>query len=89
MISDDLRQRAREAIRGGKIPQHPVKRMWGGPGAGEACTICSQPVGGLGIDLEFSQETAKYAVHIDCFAAWQAECENQARLAPQSDRGAT
>jgi hypothetical protein len=52
--------------------------MWGGPGASEPCTICGQPVGQLGLDLEFVQDAdaATYTVHVDCYGAWQAECEN-------------
>ena len=78
MSDETLRLRAREAIRNGRIPKGHPQRMWGGPGgAGDHCAICSAPVGGLGLDLEFSDGgAAKFPVHIDCFAAWESECQN-------------
>jgi hypothetical protein len=81
MTNEDLRQRAREAIRGGRIPTGRPERMWGGPGGGDTCTICSQPVGELGIDLEFARD-GKYPVHVDCYAAWRVECESRIPLVP-------
>ena len=81
-VSDEgpLRE-AREVIQGKKLPNRPPDRMWGGPGAGADCAICSAPV--TRAELEFEIEFARagddpgvdtYHVHIHCFAAWQAEC---------------
>jgi hypothetical protein len=82
MSDDTLRLRAREAIRSGRIPNRRPERMWGGPGVADHCTICSRPVGELGLDLEFVHDdsTATYPVHIDCFAVWESERQNHARL---------
>ena len=77
MSDETLRLRAREAIRSGRIPQGRPQRMWGGPGAGDHCAICGGPVGELGLDLEFSDGgVATFPVHIDCFAAWESECQS-------------
>ena len=39
-----LRERAREAIKGGKLPRQAPDRTWGGPGVGAACAVCERPV---------------------------------------------
>src|SRR6266566_1786659 len=78
-----LREKAREVIQGGKLPNRNPDRMWGGPGGGAGCTICSAPV--KRDELEFEIEFARdgddpglntYHVHIRCFAAWQFERHN-------------
>lgn len=40
----DLREKAREAIRAGKLPNVPPESMWGGRGDGSPCAICDQPI---------------------------------------------
>jgi len=39
-----LREKARAAIRAGKLPSRRPDRTWGGPGIGEPCTICGEPI---------------------------------------------
>ena len=75
-----LREKAREAIRTGKLPNRPPDGTWGGPGLGEACVICGQPLApdGLELEIEFirgqdAPARDTYHVHIRCFAAWQLE----------------
>ena len=70
-----LREKAREAIRNGNVPIAKPGRTWGGPGTGEACAVCGEPVrrSDLGFELEFQPETAKYHFHIRCLAAWEFE----------------
>ena len=85
-MSDEstLRDKAREAIRAGTLPNHRPERMWGGPGAGVACAVCGELVGDdqLGFELEFGRERRKNmvgacAVHVRCLAAWEQECNSQ------------
>jgi hypothetical protein len=44
-MSDELilREKAREAIRSGKLPGRRPDRTWAGPGLGVACAICALP----------------------------------------------
>jgi hypothetical protein len=90
-VSDEgtRREKAREVIQGKKLPNRPPDRMWGGPGAGADCAICSAPV--TRAELEFEIEFARagddpgvdtYHVHIHCFAPWQVECNKLDRLVP-------
>lgn len=80
-----LPEKAREAIRKGKLPSRRPDRMWGGPGVGNDCAICGVPV--KPCEVEFEIEFARngddtgphsYSVHIRCYAAWELERENLA-----------
>jgi hypothetical protein len=77
-----LREKAREVIRTGKLPQRRPDRTWGGPGVGDACAICSLPVrrDELEFEIQFARNGQgveagldKYHVHVRCFAAWEFE----------------
>ena len=75
-----LREKAREALRAGTMPNRRPDRSWGGRGMGADCTICSAPV--TNDELEFELEFARcgddpgqdtYHVHVPCFRAWEFE----------------
>ena len=75
-----LRQKVREAIQAGKIPDRRPDRMWGGPGTGVPCIICDEAVDrdGVGFELEFAREgdhlrLRNCPVHVLCFEAWELE----------------
>lgn len=81
-ITDEskLREMARAAMEAGKLPHRRPRRMWGGPGGGAPCAVCSRPVAQneLGFELEFGLEDeataeGEWHVHLQCFAAWEAE----------------
>lgn len=72
-----LRQKARSAVRAGKLPARAPDRVWGGPGVGAECSVCELPV--TGSEMEFEVEFArngdvdKFHLHRRCFAAWEFE----------------
>ena len=80
-----LLERAREAIKVGRLPCQRPARSWGGEGTGAACAICGEQIGPkqLEYELEFtragSQAQARVHVHLQCCSAWELE-----RLALQS-----
>jgi hypothetical protein len=39
-----LRDKARAAVRDGKLPSRRPDRTWGGPGVGATCSVCDLPV---------------------------------------------
>lgn len=85
-----LRRKARAAIRAGMLPRQHQVSIWGGPGSGASCAVCSTPVppDGLGFDLEYRDTDGRLElrhVHIPCFAAWDLECRNS--LQAVSDGG--
>jgi hypothetical protein len=78
-----LREKVRDVIQAGKLPNRHPDRMWGGPGVGTGCAICSAPLkrDGVEFEIEFSRDgddpgLDKYHVHILCFAAWESERQN-------------
>ena len=75
-----LREKAREAIRAGKLPSRRPDRMWGGPGVGECCAICGELVtrDQLELEIQFAYVGAAdrlhdFHLHVQCFAAWELE----------------
>jgi hypothetical protein len=81
-ISDEcaLRDKAREVVQAGRLPNRRPDRTWGGPGVGADCAICSVPVKSdeVEFEIEFGRndddpDLEKYHVHIRCFAAWEFE----------------
>jgi hypothetical protein len=81
MNDDALREKAREAIRAGKLPNRRPIRSWGGPGAGARCTICGALVtlDELELEIEFARDgdagRDEHHVHVPCFTAWETEVQ--------------
>ena len=86
-----LRQKARDAIGAGRLPVAKPTAIWGGPGTGKNCAVCSEAVrrDGLGFEIEFAPERSGEPpvrnVHVRCFAAW--EFESQRVLPDDADSG--
>ena len=75
-----LRRLARDAVHEQRLPPRRPDRMWGGPGNGQRCAICTGVLtpDEMGFDLEFAGNgpggsPVNYPVHVRCFAAWEFE----------------
>jgi len=75
-----LREKAREAIRSGKLPRRKPDRTYGGPGSGKLCSLCSERVTLEQIEMEiaFNRHALqpgldRYYLHVGCLAAWEFE----------------
>jgi hypothetical protein len=84
-MSDErtLREKIREMIQVGTLPNRRPDRMWGGPGGGAECTICSVPVrlDEVELEIEFARNgndpgLDNYHLHYRCLAAWESERHN-------------
>ena len=83
-----LREKARQAISGGRLPTRKPDRTLGGLGSGSTCAVC----GGLltltqmELEIEFNRHGSPgldtYHLHPRCFAAWELESHNMLARAP-------
>ena len=75
-----LREKARAAIKAGRMPTKLHERTWGGPGTGGPCSVCDLPVtkDQPEFEIEFTtngvaSSVGKFLLHARCFAAWEVE----------------
>ena len=75
-----LREKAREAIRNGKMPSRKQDRAYGGRGSREACAVCGELItpDQSEIVVEFRRQGVQsshtdYYLHVRCLAAWEFE----------------
>jgi hypothetical protein len=76
-----LREKAREAIRSGKLPSRPADRIVERHGwSGLACPVCGEPVkrDEVDVEIQFRRQDPTlgldaYQLHPRCFAAWEFE----------------
>ena len=84
-MSDErvLPAQARQAMKGGGLPEHRPERIWGGLGSGASCALCGRDIGPeeMEFELQFSSNehrcSGNYHVHVRCFAAWEGERRNE------------
>jgi hypothetical protein len=77
----ELRRRARAALKQGLIPRDRPKGLWGGAGSGEPCPVCGHSIDAAEMELEVEFEIAEvgaqgvreFHLHLPCFAAWEIE----------------
>jgi hypothetical protein len=75
-----LREKARIAIKSGKLPTRRASRTFGGPGSGMTCVVCDELLTQAQVELkvEFNRHGVtpgldSYRLHPRCFAAWELE----------------
>ena len=75
-----LREKARAAIKAGRMPTKLHQRLWGGSGTGGPCSVCDLPVSKDQPESEIEFTTngvasslVKFVLHVRCFAAWEFE----------------
>ncbi len=72
---ETLRQRARDWVREGRLPQAPGARTWGGTGSGSACALCGREVTSsdteIEVELELAGSAASVHFHRSCHHLWE------------------
>jgi hypothetical protein len=87
-----LRERARQLIQAGRLPNRRPDCMWADEGSGADCAVCHDPLqlGKIEYELECalldgaSQRADLYHLHVRCFAAWYEERRDLERATLQS-----
>jgi hypothetical protein len=92
-MSEDrhLREKVREIMRAGRMPDRAPDHVWGGPGTGAECAVCGAYTthAEVELEIEFTQpdgrRASSYLVHLRCYS--MLELERQSRAAePRSAR---
>jgi len=85
-----IRVLVREKLRDGRLPFDSIRKLWGGPAAGEKCDACDQPIARQQVIIEGISSTLRdkstlrnkrpIQFHVRCFQIWDEE----RRVAPAS-----
>ena len=90
-LESELRERARELIHEGRLPDRAPARVWGGPGSGVTCALCAEviPPNEMEYEADATVGNAERTLHFHfvCHAAWQLECLRADFEARASGRG--
>ena len=71
-----LRLLIQEKIADGRLPSAPLPRVWDGPGTGQTCDGCSEPVTHAQTVVEnFDAGSRAVRFHVACFHVWNVERE--------------
>ena len=81
-----LRDKAREALLSGRLPNRTPDHMWGGPATGARCVLCGASTrnGEVELEIEFAGGDAavpmSYHVHLKCFSILDVERQKLAKV---------
>jgi hypothetical protein len=78
MDEEAIRQKARERIQSGRLPRTESIRAWAGPGIGQPCVVCDEPITDRETEFELQFPEGRtglrgYRFHRFCQAAWEME----------------
>ena len=73
---EELRDRAREEIRKGRLPNSTPASIWAGLGSGLPCAVCGHAIAATQVEYEVSDpsSTGSFRFHLPCHTEWQIEC---------------
>lgn len=76
-MHEAIRVLVREKLRDGRLPFDSIRRLWGGPAAGEICDACDQPIPRQQVIMEGITSTRRnrrpIQFHVRCFQIWDEE----------------
>lgn len=77
---ENLRRIARERCESGNLPKNRPLRTWAGPGNGQPCSLCEQPIAAsqMEYEAEVPDGTALrvFRFHLSCLETWLLVCVN-------------
>lgn len=79
-----LREKVRQVLRSGQLPDRGPDQIWGGLGSGARCAICEAPILAAEIELEIrfrgSDGTSSQTLHLRCYSIYEDERQLVPRL---------
>ena len=71
----DLRRRVRAKLQGDGLPRTDPVRTWAGPGTGQRCVACDEPIttAQTEYELQFATDSEGLRFHRACQAVWEIE----------------
>ena len=76
MDSAGIRLLIQQKLQDGRLPHDSIPRVWGGPGAGEACDACEETINKSQFVMEgmsTAQDQRGIQMHVACFQLWDQE----------------
>ena len=75
MEKNALRLLIQSKLADGRLPQDSIRRVWGGPGAGETCDACEELISKTQFVMEGISTTGGKGIqfHIRCLDLWDEE----------------
>ena len=72
-VGDTRTIRTWTKVKGGALPTDGVRRRWVGPGRGERCDGCGDPIASneTGFEIDF-RNALLLRFHIECFRTWES-----------------
>jgi hypothetical protein len=72
-VGDTRAIRTWTKVKGGALPTDGVRRRWVGPGRGERCDGCGDPIASneTGFEIDF-RNALLLRFHIECFRTWES-----------------
>jgi hypothetical protein len=72
-VGDTRAIRTWTKVKGGALPTDGVRRRWVGPGRGELCDGCGDPIASneTGFEIDF-RNALLLRFHIECFRTWES-----------------
>lgn len=87
-----LREKVRQVLRSGRLPDRGPDQIWGGLGSGGQCSICEAIIEDGEIELEIrfrrADGAAIHTLHLRCFSIYEDERQHQPRLQVVDGTGA-
>jgi len=69
-----LRELIKQKLDDGTLPLTRPEALYGGPGTGEPCTACGEPIYPIQIEYEFAYADGRriLRLHLECAGLWEA-----------------
>ena len=86
-----LKHMAHQRLEAGELPNDRLARTWAGPGEGQACSVCDEPIEveqvEYEVDVPDGEAFRTYRFHLVCHQIWLFEIGSRSNIVARG-RGA-